>query len=703
MQRCARIAIVLAPMLAPASGLRGETQEPYLGYSAAGTERERRIEVRLQGLVDTARLRTWSRTLSAEPHVAGTPRQRWTALFVDSLTRAWGLETRIDSFLIYLPHPISLALDRTAPTAAELIVTEPALAVDPATRGPVFPAFNAYTGRGEARGAVVYVNYGLIADYALLDSLGVSVEGKIAVARYGRSYRGIKAREAERHGAAGLVLYADPADDGYVRGDVYPEGPFRPEYGVQRGSIKNGSGDPSTPAWVSTFDARRVPEAEMLGVARIPVLPVGYGTAAELLGDLRGAALPDQSWQGGLPFRYHVGPGPVTARLRVETESETDAYHPVYNTVAILPGAVYPDEWVVVGGHRDAWGPGAIDNVSGTVSVLAMAHAFARAAAESAPPARTIVFATWDAEEWGLIGSVEWVEQHAATLAARVVAYVNQDAVASGPTFGASATGALKRVIHETMRDVPHPFGEGSLYAVWSGHGDDVPSIGDLGGGSDFAGFYNHLGIPAANLGFGGAGGVYHSAYDSYRWMSEFGDPAYRAHAGAARSAGTLVARLANAAVIPYDYVGTAGQLADLIEALEQPILERGWAVDLTPLRDAAESLRAAADAFGAARDAALSAPAEPAGWQAANQALLRVERRLTRPSGLVGRPWIRSLLFASDRDNGYGTMALPTIGEAMRDGERERVRAETADLAARIGEATRALEDATRAVAPRR
>ena len=697
MQVFLRVGLPVALGLVSAGALRGQGAAPYLGYTAPGGERQRLTEARLHGLIDTALLREWSRTLSAEPHVAGTPRQRWTAWFVDSLARSWGLESRIDSFLLYLPHPVSLALERTAPDPADLIVTEPALPVDPATRGAVFPAFNAFTGRGEAHGEIVYVNYGLIEDYALLDSLGVPVEGRIAVARYGRSYRGIKAREAERHGAAGLLMYSDPDDDGYVRGDVYPEGPFRPEYGVQRGSIKNGSGDASTPAWPSTFDARRVPEAEMDGIARIPVLPVGYGTAAELLRDLRGADLPDQAWQGGLPFRYHVGPGPVTARLRVETEAEADAYHPAYNTVAILPGAVYPEEWVVVGGHRDAWGPGAIDNVSGTVSVLAMAHALARAAAQGARPARTVVFATWDAEEWGLIGSVEWVEQHAATLSARVVAYVNQDAVASGPAFGASATGALKRVIRETTHDVPNPFGEGSLYATWSGRGGNEPSIGDLGGGSDFAGFYNHLGIPAANLGFGGAGGVYHSAYDSYRWMSEFGDPAYRAHAGAARAAGTLVARLANAMVIPYDYVGTADELAGFIEDLEPSLLERGWAVDLAPLRRAAEALRGSAVAFGVVRDAALASGGDPSAWRAANQALLQVERRLTRPAGLVGRPWMRSVLFASDRDNGYGTMALPAIGEAIRDADPERTRAEVADLATRIAAAAATLDDAAR------
>ncbi len=664
------------------------------GFTPRRVSVQRQYESRIRALIDTAHARQWSRALSAEPHVAGTPRQRWTARYVDSLTRRWGLESRIDSFLVYLPHPLTLVLRRIAPQPQDLTITEPVLEQDPATRGQIFPAFNGYSGRGSAMGEVVYVNYGLIEDYKLLDSLGVSVAGKIAVARYGRSFRGIKAREAEQRGAAGLILFSDPADDGYVRGDVYPEGPFRPEFGVQRGSIKNGRGDPSTPTTPSTWGAPRVPEDEMVGIARIPVLPVGYGTAAELLRDVRGANLPDQDWQGGLPFRYHVGPGPVVAELTVETERGLAAMHAIYNTIAIIPGSTNPDEWVVIGAHRDAWGPGAIDNVSGTASVLEMARAFGLLAAEGSRPRRTIVFATWDAEEWGLIGSWEWVEQHADELSAKVVAYINQDAVASGQTFGASGAGALKKLLRETMAEVPDPFGDhATLYRHWRDQTPDdaEAGVGDLGGGSDFVGFYNLLGIPAANLGFGGSGGVYHSAYDSYAWMRRFGDPDYRAHRGAAQSAGTLAARLSNADVLPYDHAGLALQILELIADLESDLEDRGWTLDLERLRNAAQTLGRVAAEFQAARDAALAATGQRR-WTNVNRSLLRVDKELTRVEGLTDRPWMRNLLFAADRDNGYGNMPLPAIREALRDNDQARMAREVADLAIRLQGAAGAL-----------
>ncbi len=686
---------LLAHVATPAELSAQRADGAYEGYSSPAKEAQRLFEARLQAAMDTGHARRWSRVLSAQAHVAGTPRQRWTAGYVDSLTGDWGLESRVDSFLVFLPHPVTVSLERTAPAPDELTIVEPKLEVDPATQPAVFPAFNGYSGRGDVSGEVVYVNYGLIEDYELLESLGVSVAGKIAIARYGRSFRGIKAREAEKRGAIGLILYSDPADDGYVQGDVYPGGPFRPEFGVQRGSIHNGRGDPSTPGWPSTFDAERVVEEDMIGIARVPVLPVGYGSAGELLKPLAGADLPDQSWQGGLPFRYHVGPGPARARLVVDTERGDAALRPIYNTIAVLPGSTNPDEWVVVGAHRDAWGPGAIDNVSGTTSVLEMARGFARLAAQGLSPQRTVVFATWDAEEWGLIGSWEWVEQHAEELGARVVAYVNQDAVASGIQFAASAAGVLKAVLRDATRAVADPFGgEPSLYDRWrrqQPEAEGAPPVGDLGGGSDFAGFYNLLGIPAANLGFGGAGGVYHSAYDTYRWMTMFGDPTYAAHVAAARTAGTLVGRLANAQILPYDYAGLGLQLIELIHGLAEDAAMSGEGFEVEGLRGAARYLARVGAAFAIARDSALAAaPDRP--WDRVNSMLLRVDRQLTRQAGLVGRPWMRNLVFAADRDNGYGNMPLPSIREALRDLDLPRARAEVADLTGRILGATRAL-----------
>ncbi|MFL5545038.1 MAG: M28 family peptidase, partial [Gemmatimonadaceae bacterium] len=335
--------------------------------------------------------------------MAGTPAQARTRDYVLSQMRSWGLETEVRSYRVWMPHPLSTRAWRISPEPIELKLDEGPIAED--TTSTAFPqvmAFNGYGAAGDVRGDVVYVNYGLIEDYASLDSMGVSVKGRIAIARYGRSYRGIKAREAEKHGAAGLIIYSDPADDGYVRGDVYPVGPMRPSHGIQRGSVMNPNGDPSTPGYPSTANAKRIPLSEM-DVPRIPVLPMSFGNAAELLRGLTGKSIP-QSWQGGLPFRYHVGPGPVQARIAVATDAATNPYKEIWNTFGIIRGSEFPDEIVMIGGHRDAWGPGAADNVSGTVSVLEAARAISAQVKAGNRPKRTIIFATWDAEEWGLLG-----------------------------------------------------------------------------------------------------------------------------------------------------------------------------------------------------------------------------------------------------------------------------------------------------------
>src|SRR5438552_1779275 len=406
--------------------------------------------------------------------------------------------------------------------------------------------------------------------------MGVSVNGKIAIARYGRSYRGIKAREAEKHGALGLIIYSDPADDGYVRGDVYPLGPMRPSQGVQRGSVMNPNGDPSTPGYPSTTNAKRIALSAM-DVPHIPVLPISYGNAAELLRGLTGKSIP-QTWQGGLPFRYHVGPGPVQARLEVVTDAATRPYKEIWDTFGSIRGSEFPDELVLIGGHRDAWGPGA----------------------------------------------------------------------------------------------------------------------GDPGGGSDFAGFYNHLGIPIADWGFGGPQGVYHSAYDSYHWMSKFGDPNFEVHTTAARIGAAMLLRIANADILPYDYVEFVRTMRRFGAQVGQAISDKHWKVSAAGLAAAIGRMEDAALASSAARDKSLTAQLAPATAQQVNAKLLEVERQLTRPEGLVSRPWFRNLIYASDENNGYATMVLPSVNEAIRVGNETVVDRELTDLVQRFDAATRALKMAT-------
>ena len=677
-------------------------QDPSPGFAPRPATAERDFERHLLAIPDSASMRAMSRDLTRLPHMAGTPAQAVTRDYVVAKLRSWGLESWTKAYTVYLPQPEIVAawlIARPGTAAVPLALREPLVPGNSVTQGPQVPPFNGYTGDGDVTADIVYVNYGLIEDYQTLDSLGVSVRGKIAVARYGRSFRGIKAREAERHGATGLIIYSDPQDDGYFRGDVYPRGPMRPWGGIQRGSVLNVNGDPTTPGYPSLPGARRVPE-ESLPIPRIPVLPMSYGNAQRLLERLGGPSVP-QAWQGALAFRYHVGPGPVRARLRVRTERGVRAMHPIWDTFGMVRGARYPDEWIIVGAHRDAWGPGARDNISGTVTVLEAARAFAAVAGQGLRPARTVIFATWDAEEWGLTGSTEWVEEMEDSLLAHAVAYINEDGTFSGSSFSGAASPSLKPLIREAAKAVPDPRGPGTVYEVWlrRNKGDTTDlTLGNLGGGSDFAGFYHHLGIPAGGIGFDAPNGIYHSMYDSYDWMSRFGDPGYRSHRAGAQLVAVMAARLANAELLPYDYVAFGTELIQLVSQLDSGLARKQWTVSTQGLKDALGRFTDAARALARVRDSALAAP-DSARAARANAALMQVERRLTRPEGLASRRWYRSLQFASDVDNGYATMPFPSVNEAIRYADPATAERELADLTARVDRARAALEDATGAL----
>src|SRR5215213_3159741 len=467
-----------------------QNPQPMPGYGAASAAAQRRIESDAIAVPSPTDAAEHARALSREPHVAGTPAQARTRDYVIERMRAWCLEMEVRAYEVWMPHPTSVRVWRVAPDARELTLAEGPVPGDSTSSMPEVPPVNGYGGSGDVTAEVVYVNYGLIEDYATLDSLGVSVRGKVAIARYGRSFRGIKAREAERHGAVALLIYSDPQSDGYVRGDVYPEGPMRNGDGVQRGSIFNGAGDPATPGYPSIASAPRL-SPERMELPRIPTVPISYTTASELLAGLRGGSLP-LGWQGGLPFRYHIGPGPVQARIRVTDDRDTQGTKQIHDTFGIIRGDELPDELVILGAHRDAWGPGAADNVSGTVSVLEAARAVSEAVRAGHRPKRTIVFATWDAEEWGLIGSTEYVEEDSLRLQRGAVAYLNQDVAAEGARFGAGGSPSLRAVVRDAARRVADPNGRGSVYSEWQravGVVDSVsPPMTDPGGGSDFAG-----------------------------------------------------------------------------------------------------------------------------------------------------------------------------------------------------------------------
>ena len=686
----------LLPTLLPA---QSPTTMP--GYSASAAAIQRRLEQDAIQAPQAARARTHSAALSKEPHVAGTPAQKRTADYVIAQMKAMGLETELRTYDVYLPHATGVKITRMGRDTALLDLQEPGIPGDAATMLPQYLPVNGYGGAGIGEGELVFVNFGLIEDYATLDAMGISVKGKVVLARYGRSFRGIKSREAEKRGAVAVLIYTDPLDDGFTQGDVYPEGPMRPLRGLQRGSVFNGTGDPLTPGYASKPGAPRL-TPDQTSLSKVPVVPISAANAQALLTHVRGTDIP-RNWQGGMALRYHVGPGPLRVRVEVTTDAATAGTKQIYNTLGYLRGSQYPNEYVYIGAHRDAWGPGAADNISGTVSVLEAAQALAAMAKRGDRPKRTIVFATWDAEEWGLVGSTEHVEDDSLRLKAGAVAYLNQDVSAQGAQFGGGGSPSMRAILRDITKQVQDPRGRGTVYATWRAatgtRADSLePPMGDPGGGSDFAGFYNHFGIPMADWGFGGPSGIYHSAYDTFAWMERFGDPGFQYHATAARIGAAMLLRLANAQVLPYDYVEFARTMTRYLAPVERGLTQKGWsAAAVAPLAAAISRLEKSATDFATTRDAALSAAITPAAQLAANSALLRVERALARPSGLKSRPWYRSLIYASDVDNGYSTMSFPGINEAIRYATQPETVAEINDLAARFGAAADAV-DAARA-----
>ncbi len=684
-----RVSRLLAGSVLPLCAATGSLSAQALpGYTDAATGPERILEARLATYGDSLAARENRRQLSAGAHVAGTPAQQATAAYVLRLQAGFGLDTSRVDFDAFMPCPESTLVELRAPVVRRLSLEEPPIAGDPMTALPPWRAMNAYSGAGDVTAPLVYVNYGLPADYAQLDSLGGSVRGRVVIARYGRSYRGIKVREAESRGAVAVLLYSDPQDDGYVRGDVYPEGPFRNPDGVQRGSVFNGEGDPSTPLWPSVAGARRMPEDSM-DISRIPVVPLGYRNAALLLEPLRGPSVP-QGWQGGLPFRYHIGGDGPPVRVAVWREHGRAAYKRITDTFATLRGSTWPDELVVVGGHRDAWGPGARDNVGGTAAVIEAARAWGRAAAGGSRPRRTLVFATWDAEEWGLLGSAEWVESVETTLPGRVVAYVNLDDAADGRRFGASGTATLQGVIRDVTRLVRQPGDTVSVYTAWrraqAVPDSAEPAQGDLGGGSDYASFYNHLGIPAIDFGFGGAPGGSLSLRLRHRRI-----PGPLRRSGRPQHRGRRTDHGARH--------GAAGQRRPDSLRLHRPGLLPP-APDRCPRRGGRQAAcggrsrsrcwpRRTAWPPPAIRSVDGSTICRPPlhrrRYAAANRLLLQAEPALTRASGLSGRPWQRNLIFASDRDDGYADVPFPGISEAIRDRSPTAAGQEVSDLVARL------------------
>jgi N-acetylated-alpha-linked acidic dipeptidase len=696
---------------------------PLQGYSADSASVEREWEGKFRAIPDPAALRAYMQRLSARPHHVGSAYDRENAEWILSQFKEWGLDARMETYDVLFPTPKERVLEMLEPTHFTAKLEEPAVAGDPtsAQHAEQLPSYNAYSTDGDVTAPLVYVNYGVPDDYEALDRLGISVKGAIVIARYGESWRGIKPKVAAEHGAIGCLIYSDPRDDGYYQGDTFPNGPFRPADGVQRGSVMDMPiypGDPLTPGVGATKDAKRLPLSEAVTLTRIPVLPISYGDAQPLLAALKGPVAPER-WRGALPITYHVGPGPAKVHLRARFNWDTKT---IYDAIARIPGDTYPDQWIIRGNHHDAWVNGAEDPVSGTSALLEEARGLGALIRQGWKPKRTIVLCVWDGEEEGLLGSTEWVEDHAEELRRKAAVYINSDGNGRG-YLSAEGSHTLERFINGVARDVEDPetklpvWKRLQLWRMANPTPDAAAAdrqeprqradlrIGALGSGSDYTAFLDHLGIASLNLGYTGEdrGGIYHSVYDDFYWYTHFSDKDFVYGRALAQTAGTAVMRLAGAELLPYDFddfTDTIGRYIEEISKLarekREQTVERNRQIDeglfgatadprertvappkeavppflnFAPLENGLAALRHATELY----DQALARTTENGGvalgraaLRDANARLIAVERALTLDDGLPNRPWFKHQIYAPGLYTGYGVKTLPAVRESI-------------------------------------
>ncbi|HYY56199.1 MAG TPA: M28 family metallopeptidase [Pyrinomonadaceae bacterium] len=668
-----------------------------MGMSAGRAARLRPLENRLLQTIRPEESRRHHRIFTEKPHMAGSRRNYDLAQYVARQWRAYGLEdVRVIEHPVYLPWPVRYEATLLGPTLEKLSLKEEPIPQDKdsyATDTGI--PYCAYSADVDVTTEVVYVNSGNPEDYDLLARRGIDVRGKIALARYSvpYSYRGFKALTAERRGAAALLLYSDPADDGYKKGDVYPWGPWGPESHLQRGGIVydfNLPGDPRTPGWPSLPGGRFLPAKEAVSMPRVAAAPMSYKDARKILEKMEGQRAPD-AWQGGLPLTYRLGPTSVKLHLVIENDKEVRS---IWNVVASLRGSELSEEFVILGNHRDAWVYGGVDPSSGSASLMETARAFGELRRTGWRPRRTLIFASWDAEEFTLTGSTEWGEMEAQKLQAGALAYLNVDSSSSGRNFSASAVPALADFLRDVARDVPDPSG-GSIYESWRRNeekkaGEEPTVATRLGSGSDYTVFLNFLGIPVADLTFDGPYGVYHSVYDSFTWVDRIGDPGYYYHAAMARYWAIAALRLAECDYVPLDYGAYAREVQTYLDELERAARSRHLEVDLAQARAAARRWeKDGRIALATARRAVETG--DQARSERIHEALLRVERALLDPVGLMGRPWFKHLIYAPRPT--YKPLVLPALTEAIEAGDQALARREVERLARALNRAAAAIE----------
>jgi N-acetylated-alpha-linked acidic dipeptidase len=680
----------LAPLAA------GSQQPPGIrGFTSGQVPAEREREQRLQTLPSPDNLREYMRTITADPHHAGSPGSRKVAEFILGKFKSWGLNASIEPFEALMPYPTERVVELVEPEKYVATLKEPVIGDDPDSGDAgQLPTFNAYSADGDVTADLVYVNYGTPEDYEQLTKLGIDVKGTIVIARYGRSWRGIKPKVAAEHGAVGCIIYSDPRDDGFFQGDVYEQGAWRPARGVQRGSVMDMPlypGDPLSPGWASEAGSRRLERNAAATLLKIPVLPISYEDAQPLLKTLKGPVAPE-SWRGALPLTYHLGPGPAKVHLKLTFDWQV---RPLYNVIARIDGSESPDQWIIEGNHHDAWVNGASDPTSGNVALMETARSLGELLKSGWKPRRTIIVASWDGEEWGLLGSTEWAEKHRDELTKNAVVYINSDSTGKG-WLSMGGSHSLAAFINGVARDVQDPRGSGrSVFDAKRARlleqaTDDAArarikasrdlAIDALGSGSDYTAFLDFLQIAALDLGFGGdgGGGVYHSIYDSYYWFTHFSDGDFKHTAALSRVIGTALLRLADADVLPFEFKGTADALGNYTDDIARMPGVAGK-LDVGPLRAAIAKLASAAESYekALARLDRLDKDREPIRSDLArlNEILYRTERAFRHGSGLPKREWFKHLVYAPGLYTGYGVKTLPGIREGIEQNQWDEAR----------------------------
>jgi N-acetylated-alpha-linked acidic dipeptidase len=697
------------------------------GYSSEGARAERTWEAKFRAIPDPAALRGYMQRLSARPHHVGSAYDKDNAEWIAAKAKEWGLDAQIETFDVLFPTPKERLLEMTEPKRMAAKIAEPAVAGDAtsAQQDEQLPVYNAYSIDGDVTAPLVYVNYGIPADYEELERLGISVKGAIVIARYGGSWRGIKPKVAGEHGAVGCLIYSDPKDDGYAQGDVFPKGPFRPKDGAQRGSVMDMPiypGDPLTPGVGATKDAKRLPLSEARTLTKIPVMPISYGDAEPMLAALAGPVAPD-GWRGALPITYHVGPGPAKVHLKLKFNWDLKT---LYDVIVRIPGSQFPDEWIIRGNHHDAWVNGAEDPVSGTGPLMEEMRALGALLKQGWKPKRTIVYCAWDGEEPGLLGSTEWAEEHAVELQRKAAVYINSDSNGRG-FLEVAGSHTLEKFINGVARDIDDPEAKVTVWkrlqakrlaSAAEGRAADRQEadrqeartradlrIDALGSGSDYTAFLDHLGIASVNLGFDDEddGGIYHSIYDDFYWYTHFSDTDFAYGRVLAQTAGTSVIRLADAELLPLDFDNFTDTLRRYIDEVQklardkrEQTVERNRQIDegvfaqvddprhprtiparetvppflnFAPLENGFAALLRTAKAY----DEALAHASENGGdglagasLREVNARLIAIERAMTLKEGLPNRDWFKHQIYAPGLYTGYGVKTLPAVRESI-------------------------------------